>query len=650
MGKPYEKELEKLNSTYEWALNIPINGITSFVKDSQYLPMLAIGSGGSLTSAIFSSLLHQKTGTVSQYFTPFESIFLDYSFRKLSVLIISAGGRNSDIISTFKQLIKKEPQQIMSICGTSGSPLSLIVKDFNYARLYEMNLPSGKDGFLATNSLLAYMVILSRAYNDCLSLSLEFPKTLNSLVHPQSSKKEFIIRLKRKMEPLLKKNTIVVLYGKWGKPAAFDLESKLTEAALVNVQLADYRNFAHGRHHWLSKNGERTGIVCLVTSKDKDISNRTLNLIPNDIPKIQLSTDYSGPIATLDLIVKVMYLVNIVGKSKNIDPGRPGVPQFGSRIYRLRINSSKNRSKQKFGFSSTKTNAISRKIGYQLDNTDENKIIDYWSIAYNNYLDNIEKNRFGALVCDYDGTLCDRTNRDNGASKEIGDELIRLLKQGIIFGVATGRGKSIRNDFRRIIPHEYWDQILIGYYNGADIGLLNDEKHPNKNLEMDPTLSKFTSFLQKNELINQLTKYECRPKQLTFESIGSISLKRIIDVLRNLAFRNNIKGLQILESSHSVDVLSPKVSKLDLVKDIEKMAIELGKPSAVLCIGDKGKWPGNDFALLSKQNSLSVDTVSLDPNSCWNLASEGQRGVQVTLNYLKAIEISNNAMIFKYNR
>ena len=57
--------------------------------------------------------------------------------------------------------------------------------------------------------------------------------------------------------------------------AAFDLESKLVEAGLVSVLLADYRNFAHGRHHWLAKNPD-SAVVALASKEETLLAERTL--------------------------------------------------------------------------------------------------------------------------------------------------------------------------------------------------------------------------------------------------------------------------------------------------------------------------------------------------------------------------------------
>ena len=53
-----------------------------------------------------------------------------------------------------------------------------------------------------------------------------------------------------------------------------------TEAALGHVQLADYRQFAHGRHHWLAKRGDSSAVIALGTEADATIMDKTLRLLP----------------------------------------------------------------------------------------------------------------------------------------------------------------------------------------------------------------------------------------------------------------------------------------------------------------------------------------------------------------------------------
>ena len=65
-----------------------------------------------------------------------------------------------------------------------------------------------------------------------------------------------------------------------------------------------------------------------------------------------------------------------------------------------------------------------------------------------------------------------------------------------------------------------------------------------------------------------------------------------------------------------------------------------------LCIGDKGEWPGNDFELLSSRYSLSVDEVSSDPDTCWNIASLGIKNSDATYEYLRRLQVKRDHLIF----
>ena len=633
MGKRYELELRDLNQTYQWALKVPIEKLSSFVNNSCDLPLLAVGSGGSLTAAHMAALLHQRMGMMSKGITPLDFIYSERTIQDTSVLIMSAGGRNSDILSAFRFAATSEPRQLMTLCMTTKSPLVILSKKFRYSSLLDFDLPSGKDGFLATNSLLAFIVILIRAYKQSLGGEYTFQQNL-PYIH--ENYEEFKILA----HPLLEKNTLVVLYGGWGFPVAIDAESKFTEAALSNIQIADYRNFAHGRHHWLARRGAETGIIALITPDERRIAGRTLDLIPKNIPSLQITTDKTGPTGSLELLVKMLCLVYLVGTVRGIDPGMPGVPPFGRRIYNLRPSISgrrpvPHRMDHKERIAIIRKSKCSSLANMKLED------LEYWKKAYRAYIQRIEQTTFGAVVFDYDGTLCDPNERYSGLHDEIGQELERLLRGGIVLGIATGRGKSVRIDLQRLIPKNQWEKVLIGYYNGSDIAFLEDQDHPDKTSPPHTSLQLIKDSLESNQQFHRLAKYECRPKQITIEPVNAAFWRKTRAILLNIVAKTKLAGIQVLESSHSIDVLAPGVSKRNLVLACEEVAKKTGNPGVALCIGDRGEWPGNDYEFLSTPYSLSVHTVSADSESCWNLSQAGHRGVQATMGYLRCISISS---------
>jgi HAD superfamily hydrolase (TIGR01484 family) len=275
----------------------------------------------------------------------------------------------------------------------------------------------------------------------------------------------------------------------------------------------------------------------------------------------------------------------------------------------------------------------------------QNDELLFWRKKYLTFIDRVEKTRFSSIVFDYDGTLCSYDRRYAGfLTEDISLELIRLLKAGIKIGIATGRGQSVKTDLRNSkIPKAYWKNIIIGYYNGANIGSLNDDSCPNTELKTNLKLSNIEAVIKSLKLPYSELKIKLRPFQLTIETCDASIWNMIKKIVQNIVMVSSDGELQLLESSHSIDVVvRDKASKLNVVNK----CIELSKSENCLTIGDKGQWPGNDYELLSTPNSLSVDDVSAHPDSCWNLTRDGWKSTQATMSYLRRISVKKNYFNF----
>lgn len=620
MGKPFEKELERLSNTYSWALSVEITLLEEYIENLLKNNLLIVGSGGSFSSCSFAELLYQMSGGFAKAITPLNLLYADKILRNANLLFLSAGGRNKDIINAFNNSIEYEPKSIFSLCMREKTKLGLISKKYSVSETLELKLPSGKDGFLATNSLLAYFVVLARAFKVSLK---EFPVS------------NMDIGIKNFIQKINQNATISVLFGGWGMPVAVDLESKFTEAALGNLHYADYRNFGHGRHHWFAKHSDNSAIVALVTPEEEAIAEKTLSLLPKNIHKVILKTECTGPSASIELLIKSFYFVNEIGKAKKIDPGRPGVPDYGSKLYHINYNSYYDKKKSKF--KKDKEIAILRKASVNsLDDLTELEI-EFWSKAYDSFIKKLNKAKFGAVVFDYDGTLCSgkKVERFGVPCKEIQSELIKLLEKNILIGIATGRGKSVRESFSKFIPKDFHDNVIIGFYNGGIIAPLSDLSAPDISPETAPELLEVMQVLKKDKYLAEKLSIEPRPKQLTIDILDKkININDIINVIVTA----NIPNIKVVESSHSLDIILKSVSKLNLVRYIENILSKGQKD--ILCIGDRGKWPGNDYELLSEQYSLSVDEVSKSTSNCWNIVDYSQKNIQATLISLQLINRS----------
>jgi len=233
--------------------------------------------------------------------------------------------------------------------------------------------------------------------------------------------------------------------------------------------------------------------------------------------------------------------------------------------------------------------------------------------------------------------LCAESNRFCGIDAEVAATLNELLKNGLVIGIATGRGQSVRNDLTKKIPIQYHDRVIIGYYNCADIGFLGDETKPDKARSVTKPLQKLFPILNSYDFPTKILP-ELKPNQITIEIKKKNEWTKVRPILIDLIMSQNVNGIQILESSHSMDIIHQSTtSKLNILSLCETRMQELGSTGDCLGIGDKGKWPGNDYLLLSTPYSLSVDEVSSLPESCWNLAEPGIKNVKATIYYLSSI-------------
>lgn len=627
LGKPFAQELEKLSEVYDWANLTPIDELSEFVKKSAKTPLYVIGSGGSFSATTFASLLHQHIGMMARCLTPLEFLELENIDGNCSVLIVTAGGNNTDILSAFDKAVRIKPKNIGIVCASVNNKLTKKASQINGVIVHAVRLPTGKDGFLATNSLISTLVWLCRSYIFVHSMPYKLP-SIDELVYQGKTKREFEGDLRTKFDDFADRDTVVCLFDNWGKTAAVDIESKLVEAGLVNVQMADYRNFAHGRHNWLDKNKEKTGLIAFVTPGCDTLANKTLKLIPEYTPTLALSTNYEGPIGAISLLIQIFHIVKFFGDVRNIDPGRPGVADFGRKIYHLPIPKNNSNS-----FTDFEKLALRKKFGHCNTNDPQTKT----RIKHlQKFLKDISKVKFGAVVFDYDGTLCDAEHRRTYPSKEISKKLIELLKNDITVGIATGRGKSVREALQKIIPEKYWPKVLIGYYNCSDIGELSNDEIPSQMHTNDQKLLNLIDFLENHKIISK-KNITSRSKQITLEDVDFNAVE-LISKIRSVD-STILENIKIVESTHSVDLLSNNVSKLELVKFVRN---KISNEYDILCIGDRGNWPGNDFELLSFPYSLSVGEVSDDYETCWNLLPDQTCGELGVLNYTEKLSYADD--------
>lgn len=623
MGKPFNSELITINKTLAWVNSSNVNDLRAFLCKSPEIPLLCIGSGGSFSACHFASLLYKEFCNIAAPVTPLG--LYSYNTQILcnsKLLYISASGHNKDILVALKHGLEHNGIATASLCTTDNNKINEVVNNKNHY-CFHYSAPTQKDGFLATNSLVAFLGLLYKVFYPNIDLS-------KSLCFDENFAYEY-----KSERDLLNIQNFIVLFGKYGEPVAYDIESKLSEAALGAVLLSDYRNFGHGRHHWFDKRGDNSCIIAIVTDLDKDLAAKTIENLPNDIPVIYIRSVLSGPLATIELLIKSFYFVRDLGIKRGIDPGRPGVPEYGSKLYNLNYIKLLHNLKKKY---STAEISILRKTHFPSLALLEKEKYNFYYKKYHDYVVNLNSIEFSMIAFDYDGTLSG-SDYDSRHSIKLDDNIrkyiISFLQNKIKVGIVSGRGGSIVDIFKNSIPEEYWHLLYLGHYNGMLIYPLNEnvdlkfteEVDLNSNLKiLLELLEERCPFFEKKNGNNENVKK--RKDQLTISEQSYPTI--VYQCCKEIILEKKFDNINVWLSSHSMDVVVSDVA--------DKRNIAHYTSDPILCIGDSGSITGNDFQLLSLPYSLSVNKVTYNPESCWNIAPNNCKEIEATLYYLRNIK------------
>ena len=620
MPLEYRRELAALDDVYRTALAMDVAPLCAVVERWADHPMVMVGSGGSFSTATFAAELHESaTGQLARGATPLDVV--SKANRNAGLACFSANGRNHDIITAFRVAARREIEPLSALVLAEHPPLEKLGLRFGYADVLCMGHRLFKDGFLAVASLIGSSMLLVRAYRAVFGRSeRDLPRGLVDLIQ-QGTSFARLEDIRVETDSVMRGRAYVsVLYSSELSAAAVDLESRFVEAALGPLHIADIRNFGHGRHFWIAKKAHETGILALISKTQEDLGTRTLSLLPDEVRTLPIhfrgATDVQG---VAGLVVGLFVAESAAGFA-DVDPGKPGVPTFGRRLYHLRPNLE--RSSQA---DLNRAAALRRKGACSED--------PLWIKRYQHALETVNASRYEALVLDYDGTICDSRNRTGPISVSVAEELTRLGQEGAFLGIATGRGPSAAIELRASLPSRLHDRVLVGYYNGAVIRLLTDRTDPLVEINSEP--NPLVTTLSNDPMLSGTVRSNA-VQISTGVRIGT-PLEAGAAQVRFLMRRSGVDR-EVVTSAHSIDVCLAGQSKECLIHAIRQW-FGLGD-GPILRIGDRGRPPGNDCRLLDDSHGLSVDEVSAHPMHCWSLTPAGTKGVQATSYYLRHLRWS----------
>jgi fructoselysine-6-P-deglycase FrlB-like protein len=631
LGKPYSDELDGFFHTFRWASQQPVDQLRRFMDRWSGEHVAVVGSGGSYSAAhvvsLFREIAHCSPTSVV---TPLEFNAL---LRRVSprVLLLSAEGKNRDILAA-AQAAQGADLCTAALTLTRSNPLLEFAAAFASLRSFAFQVDWGKDGYLATNTLLATSLLGYRAFfgDD------DFLAQLGPLFQPDrlAARRDHFrswIGLQRAC-----KSGLLVLFSAQAKPFAVDLESKFAEAALAHTQVADLRQFAHGRHLQLAAQAPMA-VILVTSAEEAQLSAATAQLLPPTVQKWTIKLDGQREQDTaIAALIDAMFVTDAFAQAAGIDPGQPEVPNFGRAIHAIDSASMMQPSPR---LQSRLELAARRKEAPQ--GRRELAAMPNVVAAAANYADALTRAELRAIVCDFDGTLCRAENRFDPMAAEHVERVSSLLRHGMVLAIATGRGDSLYRDLRRSFDPELHGAITVGYYSGSLIARLDE---PFEQPQANPGFQDLWDWLQKS-----VYRQHCKPLsdlarggQLSIRLDSAHECARLLTAIQQWLERNGLRGWRAFSSGHSIDVLDADTSKRKVVAHVAAQC-QIDPNNEILRLGDAGQEGGNDYELLSEGMSLSCERVSVDLSTCWNFGASGSNQVDVTSAYLRGISRHGSA-------
>lgn len=113
------------------------------------------------------------------------------------------------------------------------------------------------------------------------------------------------------------------------------------------------------------------------------MARRTLDLIPAKIPRACIEVPGPAYAASLGSLIAAFEITDAAGRARGIDPGQPGVPQFGRRLYRLPLHMTAR--KVAVRLTERDAAAISRKTGVPSHNLEALGVLAQWQKFLDRY-------------------------------------------------------------------------------------------------------------------------------------------------------------------------------------------------------------------------------------------------------------------------
>lgn len=629
----FSAKLDALPATLELIANVDLASIATALTRGSGSSALAIGSGGSVVAAEYFVRCRDSLGFgPSSVATPMQAVADHHSLGSTPVWLFSAGGDNPDVSAAVKAAADRGCCDINLVTRNPEGAAAALVSGFG-GHVHVVPVADIKDGYLATHSLFSMTIGLLMASAMVSREPASSPSPLEKIAQQLTASRDPAerARLVEQWTGLRKTDTLIIAGDPLLRPVASLLDTSLWEASLCPVQTTDLRNLAHGRHAWLHHRAEETVLLAMTGNTSRPTWNAIEQVLPSDLRRMNVDYGTCGRLANILGLIDGLAAIEAIGKVLSIDPGKPGIGEFGRAIY-------DDRSLEQLARDLPARVRHKRAAIAKADSSPP----EYPSLVAigTERLRELENATIGGAVFDYDGTIVSTEDRFTIPGQAIVEQLVRLHRSGVRLGIATGRGGSAGEDLRKVLPADVVPSIIIGYYNGghlrtADIDIEHEPPAAN------PAIAATATWLTDQDDLFLEKKFKSGPVQIC---VDMHRLRHPYRFALDLARCPQAESgeVKISASGHSFDIIPSSSTKTSVV---EAVRAAVGEGMAVLCFGDSGASSGNDHALLSHAHGISVGEVCGAPKGCWSLFGCTITGPEALLRVLSALVASTSGEI-----
>ena len=329
-----DEHLISIPDELAWVAKQDVSKLRSFLLNNTQIPYITCGMGGAFSTCVYSSLLYGTYNGLGRAVTCYNlNSISDETLLNCKVLINSAGGRNDDVVQVADRLLRLHHPKAanFTMFDNPNNKVKEKIAKLNPEHSINLqgdNLIKGKGAFVNINEAISAFSLYYKAFTGKTDfLNLDFNKTYTYCSNAGKTKVPSLGQIKH----------FVVLYGSYGEPVAYDFESKMVESGFASVQLADYRNFTHGRFSFVGnnvctpktvrKNGDMA-VLMLVSPREKEtvkdyreIANEgkfknSNQVLPDWTPIITIETEHDSPLASIDLLYQLTKLYLDISHSR----------------------------------------------------------------------------------------------------------------------------------------------------------------------------------------------------------------------------------------------------------------------------------------------------------------------------------------------